>query len=287
MGWFRKNSQKPKKKKTVEREPAKHFLSYQVANLQGIGNREQQEDSFAFVNAMDSDEIEKKGLLAVIADGMGGLEDGKQVSETAIAWLLEAFHHIKREEDIGQQLRACVYQINDRLYQQFSGSGGTTLIVCVFYEEKMYFVSVGDSFLYLKRGNGIYRLNQEQTYRQELYLEAIQKGSLNPSFADANPEASCLSEYLGKENLSWVDTLYQPWILKDKDVLLLCSDGVGGVLSEQVLLTCLKEATPEQMLEHIEQEIKTQHRVHQDNYTALVIVSKDRKETKENEEKSG
>lgn len=141
---------------------------------------------------------------------IGGLEDGKQVSEAAIAWLLEAFQQIKQEEDIGRQLRACVYQINDRLYQQFGGSGGTMLIVCVFYEEKMYFVSVGDSFLYLKRGNGLYRLNQEQTYRQELYLEAIERGSLNSSLADANPEASCLSEYLGKESLSWIDALYQP-----------------------------------------------------------------------------
>ena len=61
------------------------LLSYQVANLQGRGTRERQEDSFAFANALDVTEILRRGLLAVVADGMGGLKDGREVSQACVA----------------------------------------------------------------------------------------------------------------------------------------------------------------------------------------------------------
>ena len=51
-------------------------LDYQVANLQGIGRRELQEDAFAFGNALDPDAIRRGGLLLVVADGMGGMKGG-------------------------------------------------------------------------------------------------------------------------------------------------------------------------------------------------------------------
>ena len=73
MGLFNR-----RKKPSPVRE---RLLSYQVANLQGRGTRERQEDSFAFANALDVTEILRRGLLAVVADGMGGLKDGREVSQ--------------------------------------------------------------------------------------------------------------------------------------------------------------------------------------------------------------
>ena len=58
----------------------KRLLSYNVANLQGKGSREYQEDSFGFVNALDVTEIRIKGLFAAVADGMGGMQGGREAS---------------------------------------------------------------------------------------------------------------------------------------------------------------------------------------------------------------
>lgn len=254
--------------------PVERLLSYQVANLQGIGTRSGQEDSFAFVNAMDVTEIKREGLLAVMADGMGGMQDGKRVSEAAIAYLMEAFCGMDRRRNLGGQLKESLYQADDILYGQFGGAGGTTMVACIFYQGVLYFASVGDSYLYLKRGNGIYRMNKEQTYRQELYLQAIENGLLCPEQADKNPDAPRLSEFIGSGVLKDVDALIRPWILKNGDVVLLCSDGVGGVLTEQELLVCLDERTPGMACERMEQKIQEKGRVHQDNYTALVVACK-------------
>ena len=67
MGLFNRKRRQPR--------PPERLLSYQVANLQGIGTRERQEDSFAFVNALDVTEMRRKGLLAIVADVMGGLNN--------------------------------------------------------------------------------------------------------------------------------------------------------------------------------------------------------------------
>lgn len=248
------------------------FLGYQVANLQGIGTRQRQEDSFAFVNAMDVTEIKNNGLMALMADGMGGMQDGKLVSEAAIGAATADFRQMDRQQNICSQLEESIYHTNDILYDRFRGSGGTTMVACIFYQEYLYFVSVGDSFLYLKRGDGIYRLNREQTCRQEAYLAQLQAGRLDTAEADADEDGSRLSQFLGCDELGEVDVLRRPMRIQEGDVFLLCSDGVGGVLEDAVLLECLGEQTPEQSCEQIEQEIQAKRCTSQDNYTALVIV---------------
>lgn len=253
-------------------EPIKRLMSYQVANLQGIGTRQRQEDSFAFVNAMDVTEIKNNGMLALVADGMGGMQDGKLVSEAAAEAVAGDFRVMDRGRNPGVQLRDSVFRTNNMLYGRFGGSGGTTLVACIFFQERMYFTSVGDSFLYLRRGDGIYRLNREQTCRQEEYLALLREGDLDTTQADADKEGERLSQFLGSPVLEEVDALCRPWRLCEGDVLLLCSDGVGGVLSEETLFACLGEPTPEQSCRRMEQEILAQGRTHQDNYTALVIA---------------
>lgn len=249
----------------------RRLLAYRVANLQGQGNRRNQEDSFAFVNAMDVTKIRREGLLAMVADGMGGMEDGKLVSEAAVAELVDQFSRLDRDGDIAEQLVGGILHANDRLYSLFQGAGGTTAVVCLFFQETLYWASVGDSCIYLKRGEGLYRLNREQNYRAELYLEAVRLGRLDVSEADSDPNGPRLSQFLGKDKLDEVDASLRPLELMSGDTLLLCSDGVGGVLDENALSACLAESSPALACAKIEERIYAANREHQDNYTALVV----------------
>lgn len=258
-----------------ERQPdsdVPRLLTYRVANLQGQGSRQGQEDSFAFVNAMDVTKIRQEGLLAVVADGMGGMEDGKLVSEAAVAGLTHNFSMLDRDGDIAAQLVECVLRTGKRLYERFQGAGGTTAAVCFFYQEALYWASVGDSCIYLKRGQGLYRLNQEQNRRTSLYLEAVREGRLDPSEADADPDGHRLSQFLGKDEIDEVDVSLRPLELAAGDTLLLCSDGAGGVLSSDELRSCLNESSPALACARMQECILAAGRKHQDNYTALVIM---------------
>ena len=273
MAWLDRILTKPKPSSdpVPEVEPISPLLSYQVANLQQKGARPYQEDSFAFVNALDVTEIRENGLMAIVADGMGGMEAGKQVSEMAVSCMVSAFSQMQRTGDLALQLRNAVIAADDALVQRFKGIGGTTLISCIIYDEKLYFASVGDSYLYLARGGNLYRLNREQNYRHQLYAEAIAAGSIDPTEADQDPDGHRLSAFLGMGGLSDLDYLRQPLPLRDGDILLLCSDGVGGVVTESQIIQNLSNNSAAEMCLNLDESVRRASRVHQDNYTALVI----------------
>ncbi len=266
-GWFR---HKPRRVRGKAAPP--RLLTYRVANLQGLGTRERQEDSFAFANAMDVTEIRRRGMLAVVADGMGGMEDGKRVSEAAVASLLACFNDMDRQGDLPGQLRRGIEDTAAKLYGEFQGVGGTTLVACLFYQEALYWASVGDSYLYLRRGGRLYRMNREHNYRTELYQEAVRQGRLDPSEANADPNGHRLSQFLGKDEVEEIDLSLRPLPLQDGDAVLLCSDGVGGVLDEAALLECLSAVDPSQACASMDQRIRALCRRSQDNYTALVVA---------------
>ena len=80
-------------------------LVLRVSNLQGIGRREGQEDSFALLNASDPEVLAQRGLFAVVCDGMGGMEGGREISEGAVDGFLQLFQALNDEGDVPRQLR--------------------------------------------------------------------------------------------------------------------------------------------------------------------------------------
>ena len=180
---------------TAPNTPTPRLLSYQAANLQGIGARARQEDSFLIVNALDVTEMKNKGLFAVVADGMGGMKDGKIASETAISCLRGEFAEFDRDGDIAEQLRRAVVKASAQVLSRLGGDGGSTVVACIIFRERLYFASVGDSFILLKREGHLYRLNREHTYRkhnrtrqQHSHREQSRKGRADAVFGDGRDE---------------------------------------------------------------------------------------------------
>lgn len=255
----------------VKRPQVKKLLTYQVANLQEVGARARQEDSFTFANAFDVTEIREKGLLFVVCDGMGGMKDGKVASETAIASIRQSFIDMDRSADLAKQLKESVYLAADEVEQRLGGDGGSTLVAGILFQEKLYYVSVGDSFLYLKRGDQLFRLNREHNLCCQTYLENIRSGNMNPQAGRECPEAAALTQFLGMTGLDDVDGSVRPLPVREGDVLLACSDGVGGVLSEEELLGALSLHSSQAMCQQMNQRIIAHAKKNQDNYTALVV----------------
>lgn len=255
----------------VKRPRVKRLLTYQVANLQEVGARARQEDSFTFANAFDVTEIREKGLLFVVCDGMGGMKDGKVASETAIASIRRSFINMDRSADLAKQLKESVYLAADEVEQRLGGDGGSTLVAGILFQEKLYYASVGDSFLYLKRGNQLFRLNREHNLCCQTYLESIRSGELDPKVGRECAEAAALTQFLGMTGLDDVDGSVRPLPVRDGDVFLACSDGIGGVLSEEELLGALSLYSSQAMCQQMNQGIISHAKKNQDNYTALVV----------------
>lgn len=265
MVWFKK---KQKKYVTVTPETSGR-LRYQVENLQGIGARERQEDSFTLVNALDEQQYNDYGLMFAVCDGMGGMKDGKIASETAINSFRNFFSQMDRRGQIATQLRESVFTASEEVEKLLEGDGGSTVVIGVILHGQLYFASVGDSYFYLKRDGKLYRLNAEQNLCHRMYLENIRDGFFDPQECREDPEAAALTQFLGMTGLSEIDCSVRPMFLHKGDILLACSDGVGGVLDENELIDALDHS--EEICRQIEQRIVEHANQNQDNYTALII----------------
>jgi protein phosphatase len=251
--------------------PAARRLSYRGASIQGAGRRRSQEDYFAFVNLFDEKMILERGLLAAVADGIGGMQGGRLAAETAINTLRDAFRQFGLSGDIPEQLCGAARSASAAVYEELRDEGGCTLAVCMIYGEKLYMLSIGDSFIYLRRNGSLYRLNRDQNILHARYLEALRSGTTDRSLAEGDERKAELSQFIGMESLDDIDYFRRPLPLLDGDVLIVCTNGAGGVLSKEEIFAALGKSSPGDMCSAVERGILEKELSEQDNYTALVI----------------
>lgn len=202
---------------------------------------------------------------------MGGMASGQEASAIAIASLADSFSSFDRNEALAPQLRQALCEASGKVFQRLNGLGGSTAIVCHIFREQLWFACVGDSSLYLLRDQQLNRLNQEHTVCTQRYEEALLSGSTDPSSGRNDPQSHAVTSFLGREELNQIDCLLRPLPLQAGDVLLLCSDGVSGTLSEETLLAASSRKLPNTAVLLWKRRSKHGISRARDNYTALVI----------------
>lgn len=254
--------------------PRSRCLSYQCAAIQGIGARDYQEDAWTLVNAADVTQIKKTGLLAVVADGMGGMENGSLASMTGIRILTEDFRNMNRSLPLEKQLTCSLFRAADAVYSVNQGKSGSTMVATILFGEQLYYAGVGDSYLYLLRDDVLIRINREQNVLHQRYLDSIRNGNVDHFAAQGVSQPQAITGFLGMPDLRDVDQLHRAMPLKGGDVLLLCSDGVGGVLQPEEIRDCLNIPNANEAAAALKQAVLEKNRKHQDNFTAIVICCK-------------
>ena len=245
----------------------------QVGNVQGVGARERQEDSFAVCNASDRSALEREGFFAVVCDGMGGMDSGNEASEAAVEAFLQLFHSLLAEGDIPRQLREGTLAVSDGIFQRFRGRSGTTAVAVRIQGGGLYWISVGDSAIFLKRGECVFQLNREQTCLNDLYLRELRQEPIQKERAEGDEDARRLTAFVGIDCLEQVDQSLRPWVLRDGDVILLCSDGISGVLSPAELREAMS-LPPDEGCRLLETMVQEKALPGQDNYTGVMIAWK-------------
>ena len=242
------------------------ILTYAAAAMKGMGDRAYQEDTYVITRRRDGDM-----MLAMVADGMGGMQDGRLASRTAVGAVKDAFRRMDMRASIPSQLREAVVRANDMIYERLNADGGSTGIACIFHDGGLYYAGAGDSFLLLRRGTTLYHLNRRQNMYYAMCMQQLIDGVTDRTFAERHPERHALTGYLGMKQLRDVDMFRRPMPLYHGDTVMLCSDGIGDVLSDEVISACMGAATPEESCRRIEEQVLAAAQSHQDIYTAVVI----------------
>ena len=256
----------------VNSSPSAAGTSYSVGKVHAIGARRDQQDSFILSDYMDRSVVRERGLLAIVADGMGGLSNGGMVSKLAADTGMEYFYNSAVSLTPQRRLLEMAQIINSRVNQFLQGRGersGSTLVEALIHQGKLYFLTVGDSRIYLYRGGHLICLNRPHVYAEELALEGVNR-QRGLSDMDSDRQKDSLTSYLGAGRLKHVDRNAEGITLSRGDRIMLCSDGVFGTLNEESMEQALS-GNPQEAAELLEQQICAVGKVSQDNFTAVII----------------
>jgi len=217
----------------------------EVAGLTDIGcQRENNEDSFLYWEPADDEEFRRKGRLAVIADGMGGHEGGQEASRMAVETVREVYDqafHDDPQAALFESFNVAHARILDFADEHPGFQGmGTTCTAVVVRGDQLYFAHVGDSRLYLVRDARILRLTRDHSYVGRL----VESGLVRPEDAEHHPQRHILTAALGSGIEVAVDGATQSVSVQEGDDLLLCTDGLWSVVSEEELEAAVSRNSP-------------------------------------------
>ena len=205
----------------------------EVAILSDVGRvRENNEDSYLYWEAEDEEEFRRKGRLAVIADGMGGYEGGQEASRLAVETVRAVYE--QRRDDPQSALMVAFATAHERIrryaeeHLELHGMGTTCTAVAVL-DRQLHFAHVGDSRLYLVRNGEISRLTRDHSYVGRL----VESGIVRSEDAETHPHRHILTAALGSGREVSADISQQAITLDNGDSLVLCTDGLWGLVSEQ------------------------------------------------------
>jgi serine/threonine protein phosphatase PrpC len=209
----------------------------EVASLSDLGcQRENNEDALSYWEPQSEDQFLRKGRLALVADGMGGYEGGQEASRLAVDTIRDVYDR-DPSGNIQNALVSGFRMAHERIRQyaevhpELQGMG-TTCTAVALNDLRLYFAHVGDSRLYLVREDMISRLTRDHSYVGRL----VESGVLSSEEAERHPQRHILTAALGAGGEVNADVPDGPMTLKSGDILVLCTDGLWGLVQEAEIL---------------------------------------------------
>ena len=175
--------------------------------------------------------------VGVVCDGMGGAKAGNIASLIAVETFVDTLQRSQGEPDTPPPavLSLAAEEANAAVYRRANTDPdcfgmGTTMVAALLVERTAYLLNIGDSRAYHINGEGITRLTRDHSVVEDM----VARGDITPEQARTHPRKNLITRALGAEERIRAD-LYEKE-LAGGDFLLLCSDGLSNILSDQELL---------------------------------------------------
>ncbi|HEX8570312.1 MAG TPA: protein phosphatase 2C domain-containing protein [Caulobacteraceae bacterium] len=189
----------------------------------------------------DSMVLREDAGVWVVADGMGGHENGQWASTT----IVEAVGAARLTGDFDADVDAvggAILAANETIYRASVERGrsmGSTVTALYLNGDRFVAFWAGDSRIYLLRAGRLHQLSRDHTQVMDL----VERGLMSPEEAEHHPMGHVLSRAVGTQETLELDAVSDTAVVKD--VFLLCSDGLTGVVSEEEIADRLGMFPPE------------------------------------------
>ena len=245
-------------------------MELDVAYNSFIGMRENQEDAL-------SCECDGRNCIAVLCDGVGGLDMGERASAAAV----ETFRALFTLDnlagaDIPTLRRRALHEMDERVSalagETANAHLGTTVVAAVIRNDQLFWISVGDSRLYILRDGELLQATRDHNY--SMTLDFMRKNEMisSETMSREQKRGDALVSYIGIGGLELFDICEFPFILKDGDVILLSTDGLYKTMSEDRIKSVLMQCSVMQFAANqLTEFVKNNMTEDQDNTSFIII----------------
>jgi len=249
------------------------MLAIDFASLSDRGRvRLNNEDAYGEFVPETTPEVEERGVVFVVADGMGGHRGGEIASRIAVRTIL-AFYATETGGDRAKALARAFHEANQTILQEAVADStlfgmGTTCTALALHQGRAYFAHVGDSRCYLLRKGKILQVTSDHS----IVGEMVRSGIITDEDARTHPRRNVITRSLGAQPDVMAETP-DSVELQRGDTFLLCSDGLTAYLSDIDISVVLATHAPEaaaKTLVHMANE-----QGGRDNITVQVITVRD------------
>jgi len=237
-----------------------------IGNGQTIGRRDEQDDYFSTAETA-------QGTIAVLADGISGLANGRMASTIAVTTFIEEFKKLGSLNQLQDFLKKAAMASNHMIVENLNGSnGGTTLVTAIIDNDGyLHWGAVGDSVITIFRNGEFLAINQKHIFESVL-TERYIAGEISQLEVQENPLKKRLINYLGYEGFKNLDTGNNPIQLHKGDKVCLFSDGIYDALTEVEMEKILsQQAPPYDLAQNIIKAVEQKRLKNQDNATILIL----------------
>lgn len=194
--------------------------------------RSENQDFGTYTTPREESHSHPGGRLLVVADGMGGHRGGATASRLA-GETVKAQYLGSETYDISQALHEALARANARIFSEAQANPdlrgmGTTTSALVVKNNQAWFAHVGDSRIYVVRGDDIRQITEDHS----LVASMVREGLLTAKEAETHPRRNVLQRSMGVGEDVDID-VNGPFDVQKDDVFILCSDGLHGLVKEQ------------------------------------------------------
>jgi serine/threonine protein phosphatase PrpC len=215
-------------------------LRLEIAGATHVGLRRARNEDFLGIRPDAYEERSAaEGYLFAVADGMGGAEKGEVASRLAVEALFDTYY-VRDDDSVpdlpaAEALRAAFNAANSLVHGESmkleSGMMGTTLVAATIVGDLAIVGNVGDSRAYLVRDGKLRQISDDHSFVNEQF----KAGVLSAEEARTSPQRNIITRAIGHQPRVQSDQ-FQVGPLQPGDLLLLCSDGLHGMVREDELV---------------------------------------------------
>jgi len=215
------------------------MISVTIGSASHIGMKKDENQDYCSYHMPANGAESKKGTLLALADGMGGMGGGSLASRIAVDTLMETYYNDVSDnvaESLTNAFLKANKQVIDKGAEHFETARmGSTLTAVVITKNKMYYSHVGDSRGYLIYGNDITQFTEDHSYVTSL----VKAGVITAEEAETHPDRHVITKAIGLSDELAVDAHRIDRQIEKNMYILLCCDGLHGVVSDEDIVNTL------------------------------------------------